>query len=158
MNRFWENKIDEFIYIANKHKVRMLMVGGGAVNFHGYQRHSADVDFWIETTDENFKKLVLVFQEMGYDIDDFPDDVKQQQQNISIKFSLLDLDLELITNFSVNKTFSQAFDDSEIAAVKRNSFLSWNVLNYEDLILSKIKANRSKDLLDIQQLKTINKK
>ena len=27
-----------------------LMVGGGAVNFHGYQRHSADVDFWIETT------------------------------------------------------------------------------------------------------------
>ena len=158
MNRFWENKIDEFIYIANKHKVRMLMVGGGAVNFHGYQRHSADVDFWIETTDENFKKLVLVFQEMGYDIDDFPDDVKQQQQNISIKFSPLDLDLELITNFSVNKTFSQAFDDSEIVAVKRNSFLSWNVLNYEDLILSKIKANRSKDLLDIQQLKTINKK
>lgn len=158
MNRFWENKIDEFIYIANKHKVRMLMVGGGAVNFHGYQRHSADVDFWIETTDENFKKLVIVFQEMGYDIDDFPDDVKQQQQNISIKFSPLDLDLELITNFSVNKTFSQAFDDSEIVAVKRNSFLSWNVLNYEDLILSKIKANRSKDLLDIQQLKTINKK
>ena len=158
MNRFWENKIDEFIYIPNKHKVRMLMVGGGAVNFHGYQRHSADVDFWIETTDENFKKLVLVFQEMGYDIDDFPDDVKQQQQNISIKFSPLDLDLELITNFSVNKTFSQAFDDSEIVAVKRNSFLSWNVLNYEDLILSKIKANRSKDLLDIQQLKTINKK
>ena len=37
MNRFWENKIDEFIYIANKHNVRMLMVGGGAVNFHGYQ-------------------------------------------------------------------------------------------------------------------------
>ncbi|MBC7439850.1 MAG: nucleotidyltransferase [Flavobacterium sp.] len=158
MNGFWENKIDEFIYIANKHKVRMLMVGGGAVNFHGYQRHSADVDFWIETTDENFKKLVSVFQEMGYDIDDFPDDVKQQQQNISIKFSPLDLDLELITNFSVNKTFSQAFDDSEIVAVKRNSFLSWNVLNYEDLILSKIKANRSKDLLDIQQLKIINKK
>ena len=65
---------------------------------------------------------------MGYDIDDFPDDVKQQQQNISIKFSPLDLDLELITNFSVNKTFSQAFDDSEIVAVKRNSFLNYGFI------------------------------
>ena len=158
MNRFWENKIDEFIYIANKHNVRMLMVGGGAVNFYGYQRHSADVDFWIETTEENFKKLVLVCQEMGYGIDDFPSNVKQQQQNISIKLSPLDLDLELITNFSVDKTFSQAFDNSEIITVKRNSFLRWNVLSYDDLILSKIKANRSKDLLDIQQLKILNKK
>ena len=60
----------------------MLMVGGGAVNFHGYQRHSADVDFWIETTDENFKKLVAVFNEMGYEIDDFPENVKKQEQNI----------------------------------------------------------------------------
>lgn len=41
------------------------MVGGGAVNFHGYQRHSADIDFWIETTQENFNKLVRVFNEMG---------------------------------------------------------------------------------------------
>jgi hypothetical protein len=46
----WEENIDEFISLANKHKVKMLMVGGAAVNFHGYQRHSADVDFWIETT------------------------------------------------------------------------------------------------------------
>ena len=68
----WEENIDSFVALANKHNVRMLMVGGGAVNFHGYQRHSADVDFWIETTEENFKKLVLVFQEMGYEIDDFP--------------------------------------------------------------------------------------
>ena len=54
----WESKIDRFIELAIKHEVRMLMVGGGAVNFHGYQRHSADVDFWIDTTELNFTKLV----------------------------------------------------------------------------------------------------
>lgn len=156
MNPIWQNKIDEFIRVANIHNVRMLMIGGGAVNFHGYQRHSADVDFWIETTDENFKKLVQVFNEMGYDIDDFPQSVKQQQQNISIKFSPVDLDLELITNFSINKSFEQAFIDSEPVTVENNSFLRWHVLCLEDLITSKIKANRHKDLLDIQQLKSIN--
>nr|WP_276203427.1 DUF6036 family nucleotidyltransferase [Flavobacterium sp. KMS] len=38
------------------------------------------------------------------------------------------------------------------------TFLRWNVLSLEDLITSKIKANRAKDLLDIQQLREINKK
>ena len=158
MSKLWDQNIDEFIALANKHKVRMLMVGGGAVNFHGYQRHSADVDFWIETTDENFKKLVLVFNEMGYEIDDFPENVKKQQQNISIKFSPVDLDLELITKFSVNKSFEEAYNDSEETTVNDKTFLKWNILSLEDLITSKIKANRAKDLLDIQQLREINKK
>jgi len=158
MPKLWDQNIDEFIALATKHNVRMLMVGGGAVNFHGYQRHSADVDFWIETTDENFKKLVLVFNEMGYEIDDFPENVKQQKQNISIKFSPVDLDLELITKFSVNRTFDEAYNDSEEVTVNGKTFLKWNVLSLEDLITSKIKANRAKDLLDVQQLREINKK
>ncbi|KIC02247.1 MULTISPECIES: nucleotidyl transferase AbiEii/AbiGii toxin family protein [unclassified Flavobacterium] len=158
MLKLWDQNINEFITLANKHQVRMLMVGGGAVNFHGYQRHSADVDFWIETTDENFKKLVVVFNEMGYEITDFPENVKKQEQNISVKFSPIDLDLELITKFSVNKTFEEAYNDSEEVTVNDKTFLRWNVLSLEDLITSKIKANRAKDLLDIQQLREINKK
>ena len=156
MSQKWEENINQFIFVANKHNVRMLMVGGGAVNFHGYQRHSADVDFWIETTDENFKKLVAVFNEMGYEIDDFPENVKKQEQNISVKFSPVDLDLELITKFSVNKTFAEAFENSEEVQVNDNLFLRWNVLSLEDLIISKIKANRPKDLLDVKQLREIN--
>ena len=158
MSKLWDQNIDQFIALANKYKVRMLMVGGGAVNFHGYQRHSADVDFWIETTEGNFKKLVMVFNEMGYEIDDFPENVKQEQQNISIKFSPVDLDLELITKFSVNKSFDEAYRDSEQITVNDKTFLKWNVLSLEDLITSKIKANRAKDLLDVQQLREINKK
>ena len=158
MNQPWEENINQFIIVANKHNVRMLMVGGGAVYFHGYQRHSADVDFWIETSDANFENLIKVFKEMGYEIDDFPEKVKKQEQNISIKFSPVDLDLELITNFSVNKTFDEAFHDSETVIVNNNPFLRWSVLSLEDLITSKIKANRPKDLLDIQQLRQINGK
>jgi len=156
--KLWENNIDEFISTANKHNVRMLMVGGGAVNFHGYQRHSADIDFWIDTTEINFKNLIATFLEMGYEINDFPEKVKNREQNISIKFSPLDLNLELITNFSVNKSFEDAFNDSEQVTINEKTFLRWNVLSFEDLITSKIKANRPKDLLDIQQLREIKNK
>ncbi len=149
----WNTAIENFIVLAAELNVRMIMVGGAAVNFHGYQRHSADVDFWIDTSTENFKKLVAVFQEMGYDIDDFPEAVKEKQQNISVKFSPADFDLELITNFSVNKSFEEAYSESETVTIERNNKqLIWRVISLEDLITSKIKAGRPKDLLDIQQL------
>lgn len=133
----------------------MLMVGGAAVNFHGYQRHSADVDFWIDTREENFNKLLQVFNEMGYEIDDFPNSVKQKRQNISVKFSPIDLNLELITNFSINKSFDEAYEHAEIAIVEDNPILKWHVISFNDLITSKVKAGRPKDLLDIQELKRI---
>ncbi|AKA35315.1 nucleotidyl transferase AbiEii/AbiGii toxin family protein [Flagellimonas lutaonensis] len=152
--RQWKENIDTFIKIANKFGVRMIMVGGGAVNFHGYQRHSADVDFWIDTADENLEKLIKVFDEMGYQIDDFPDQVKNREQNISVKFSPVDLNLELITNFSVNKSFEEVFDSSEIVTVDNG--LTWRVLSLTDLISSKLKSSRPKDLLDIQELRRIH--
>jgi hypothetical protein len=49
----WQNDIRQFVSLCHKQKVKMLLVGGGAVNFHGYQRHSADIDFWINPTAEN---------------------------------------------------------------------------------------------------------
>ncbi len=157
MTKIWENNIDKFIKFSNQFGVKMLMVGGGAVNFHGYLRHSADVDFWIDVTPENMKNLVTVFNKMGYEIDSFPQKVLDKQQNISIKFSPVDINLELITNFSVSKSFDDALRDSVEVVIKGETFLKWRVLNLDDLITSKIKAGRAKDLLDIQELKQINK-
>lgn len=62
MEKIWKQNIDQFLKEASREGVKMLLVGGGAVNFHGYQRHSADVDFWIDTSEENFSKLLRVFK------------------------------------------------------------------------------------------------
>lgn len=156
MNKIWKSNIDDFLRLTNKYGVRLLMVGGGAVNFHGYQRHSADVDFWIDTSDENLKKLVLVFNEMGYDLLEFPIEVKEQRQNISIKFSPVDIDLELITRFDVNKSFEEAYSDSKEVVIGELSVFKYNILSLEDLITSKVKSGRPKDLLDIMELKRIH--
>ena len=157
MENNWQENINTFIALATKHQVKMIMVGGGAVNFHGYQRHSADVDFWIDTSTENLNKLIDVFRAMNYEIEDFPETVKNHEQNISIKFSPVDLNLELITRFSINKTFDQAYHDAEKVEINGEKLLRWNVLSYDDLITSKIKAGRPKDLMDIQQLQQTRK-
>ena len=152
MNELWDADIKKFIALSEATSVRMIMVGGGAVNFHGYKRHSADVDFWIESTNPNFQKLIAVFTQMGFKVENFPKEVLQQKQNISVKFSPASLNLELITNFSSSLTFKKAFERSILVTVE--SF-SWRVLCYEDLIESKLKSQRPKDLLDIQELQRI---
>lgn len=152
MQAEWNNDIKQFISLCNEKDVKMLMVGGGAVNFHGYQRHSADIDFWIDSTNENFDKLKLVFIEMGFDFNDFPEEVKENKQNISVKFSPVNINIELITKFSINKTFDEALKDSIEAKVDGLIYLKWRVLSFEDLVTSKIKSGRPKDLADIQEL------
>lgn len=154
----WDKEAIKFIELTDKHQVRMLMVGGGAVNFHGYQRHSADVDFWIDMTPKNLNNLKIVFHEMGYDIKEFPEDVLNCNQNISLKFSPKTIFIELITRFSINKSFEEAFNESELVIVEGNPIYKWRVLNFDDLILSKIKSGRPKDLLDIQELNRIKNK
>jgi UDP-N-acetyl-D-mannosaminuronic acid transferase (WecB/TagA/CpsF family) len=133
----------------------MVMVGGGAVNFHGYQRHSSDVDFWIDISTENLENLRVVLVKMGYTLEDFPDSVKLAEQNISLKFTPTSLNIELITCFSINKLFDAAYDEAEKVTIEGNSVVRWRVLNFDDLVTSKIKSARPKDLLDIQELNRI---
>lgn len=150
----FDDKVQQFIELSNKHNVKMLMVGGGAVNFHGYQRHSADVDFWIDLRKENLDQLKKALIEMGYSFDDFPEEVKQAEQNIPIKISPIQ-EIELITRFNSGKTFDEAFKSAEITMLNRLEVAKYRVLGYEDLINSKVKSDRLKDLLDIQQLKQL---
>lgn len=145
-------RVDLFIKLANRHQLRMILVGGGAVNFHGFQRHSADIDFWIDVSEENLKKLHLILNELGYGLEELPEQVKKGEQNISIKINPV-FELELITNFNPGKTFDEAFKDSVL--VEKDD-LSYRVLNFYDLIKSKITSNRIKDKMDVEELQRIN--
>lgn len=154
----WDKDLKRFVQLANESGVRMVMVGGGAVNFHGYQRHSADVDWWIDLSPENLERLLEVFQKMDYAIDEIPESVKKGEQNISLKFSPAGLYVELITQFSVNKTFDEAYEQAATTHINNEPVIRWRVLSYEDLITSKVKSSRPKDLLDVQELKRIHGK
>lgn len=144
-------RLDLFIKTGIQNGVRMILVGGGAVNFHGYQRHSADVDFWIDVSDENLKKLLKTLQDIGFQISDLPDEVKLGTQNISVKISPV-LDLELIANFNPGKTFEEAYNESVVVEQEN---ISYRVLSFNDLILSKISTGRVKDKLDVEELHKI---
>ena len=105
-------EVSAFLRKADQQGLRVLLVGGGAVNFHGYQRHSADIDLWIEPSPENFDRLVRVLRSLGYALDRLPSAVLRQEQNMSIKISP-DMEIEIITRFNPGKSFQEAWDGSE---------------------------------------------
>lgn len=153
--RFDEEVID-FVSAARNCGVRMLMVGGGAVNFHGYQRHSADIGLWIEPESTNFDKLLAALRSIGLDVDALPEAVYRKEQNISIKIPP-DLDIELITRFDPGYSFAEAWSRSIIVELAGKPVSTYRVVSYEDLLKSKIRSASPKDLLDVQELKRLKK-
>lgn len=145
-------EISDFLREAHKQGLRMLLVGGGAVNFHGYQRHSHDIDLWVDPSRENFDKLLAVLRTLGYALERLPEAVLRQEQNVSIKISP-DMEIELITRFNPGKTFEEAWAASEATVLAGEPVAIYRVLGYDDLIASKLRSARPKDLLDIQELK-----
>ncbi len=157
MEQNFNDEVYQFIAACNKFSVKMLLVGGSAVNYYGYKRHSADIDFWIEPSLKNLENLFKTLKHIGYLFDRFPDEVISGNQNISLKFSP-DLEVELITRFNPGKTFNEAFEESVEFVAQDQKLLKWNIISYENLITSKIKSGRPKDILDIKELQRINKK
>jgi predicted nucleotidyltransferase len=155
MDPAWDSDIMGFLKCCTRHSVRMILVGGGAVNFHGYQRHSADVDFWVDMSDANVEALSSALMDLGFERPTFPLAVLNRTQNISLKFSPASPEVELITHYSSVLDFEDAWARSEVVEIHGSNVMKWNVLSLEDLIVTKVKAGRPKDLLDVQELQRL---
>jgi hypothetical protein len=46
--------------------IRYLVVGGIAVNLHGYARMTVDLDLMLDLSQENLARVVTALEEMGY--------------------------------------------------------------------------------------------
>src|SRR5579862_4507435 len=66
----FDEDLFNFFQALQQHDVKYILVGGYAVNFHGYQRYTGDIDLSIKDTTENRKRLRKVF--ISCDMGDFP--------------------------------------------------------------------------------------
>lgn len=142
----------EFITLLNTHKVDYLIIGGYAVNYHGYPRYTKDIDFWLWMQEDNIKKLIKAIKAFGFGslnlaIEDFmtPENIVQlgyEPYRIDLLVDVEGVDFE--TCFERRKETKL-----DGIAVK--------FLSLEDLITAKKKAGRLQDLADAEQLEKLNK-
>lgn len=63
------NNFSELLVVFNKHYVNYMVVGGYAVNFHGYERTTSDMDIWVKPERENLEKICSALAELNFDRD-----------------------------------------------------------------------------------------
>lgn len=143
----------EFIELLNEYKVKYLVIGGYAVNFHGYPRYTKDIDFWLWMTKPNIKKLIKAIKEFGFgglnlEVADFmsPENIIQLGYE-PYRIDLL-VDVEGVDFEACYKRRTEAqLDGTEV-----------QFLSLQDLITAKKKAGRLQDLADAEQLEKLEKK
>ena len=62
-----EKDFEDFIKLLNSHKVKYLIVGAFALIYYTMPRNTGDIDFFIEASEENAKKILLVLKDFGFE-------------------------------------------------------------------------------------------
>ena len=137
-----------------KHNVRYIMIGGFAVNYHGFSRTTGDLDLWIDDTPENRVNLANAFTEMfGEDYSSFHT-LEFIPGWTSFRF-LSGFEIDIMTDVKGlgKEHFNECF---EMAPVTDILDIPVRFLHYNHLIRSKEAANRPRDQWDIEELKKRN--
>ena len=142
----------DFWKSLNHFGVKYIMVGGVAVNLHGYSRITKDIDIWIQDTKENRRRLGMAFAKFGYDeinLEDFQFVPGWTDFYIGSGIRL-DVLIEMVglEGFS----FDECLDIASIASIEN---IAVPFLQINQLIANKKVVNRSKDQVDVMELENI---
>lgn len=142
------------VNLFNKNSVEYLLIGGHAVNYHGYVRATMDMDIWLNETKENLKKFSISLQHLDYDDKKIENAISALLNEGIINISKENQTIDILGRKLIRLDFADVYNRREIAVIDG---LEISIIGIDDLIINKMKSNRVKDLLDAKELKEIRK-
>lgn len=149
------NNFNEILLAFSNAGVDFMVVGGYAVNFHGYVRTTSDLDIWINPVESNKIKITKALIVLGF---------------------LVEGDIEVTAlDFSIPCCFSLGEENNKVdifthlggvnyeqAALEKIPFHTEGevviyFISYRHLITNKLLADRMKDKADVEELQKISK-
>ena len=137
-----------------------LIVGGTAVALHGFyrQQHTSsgnlaekhDLDFWYNSTYDNYFKLLNALEDLGQDVAEFKAEVAPNPKKSFFRIEFEKFTVDFLPELPGLSKFRSAFNQRVIS--KPNE-IEVPFINYNDLIINKQTQGRPKDIEDIKQLK-----
>ena len=159
--------LTNIISALNDNQVRYLIAGGLAVVFHGYLRFTSDLDLILDLDENNLKKAIAVFEELGYIPRvpvKFSDLAKTNVRQKWIKekemtvFSIFNPDsIETPIDIFVQIPFDFETEHSKAPKDEIAPGIKANFISYEQLINLKKISNRDIDKIDVENLERIHK-
>ena len=148
-----EKDFEEFIGLLNKHKVRYLVVGAYAVSFYARPRYTGDIDFLIEGTPGNSKRLLACLKEFGFGelglrVEDFED------PEMVVQLGYEPVRIDILSSLSGVET-KEALRSRVQGSFGRQK--AW-FISLVDLIQSKRATGRKQDEADVEHLQKIQRR
>ena len=138
---------EDFIKLLNEHHVDYLIVGGYAMAFHGKPRYTGDLDIWIDISESNALKLLMVirdfgFSSLGFSKEDF------LKENLINQIGYPPLRIDIITSID-GVEFDHAYASKLV--IELEGFPA-NYIGLDQLIANKKASARKIDLSDVEDL------
>lgn len=135
--------------------VKFLIVGGYAVNYHGYPRATGDLDLWVRPDNaKNKERLLQALETLGVTSEDLK---ILEEKDFSLPLLFSDGEepdrTDIMTAVSGVK-FDDAWEERVIAHLDE---LELPFINLDDLVLSKISNDRQRDRADVEELQRIRR-
>lgn len=155
---------EKIFKVLNQHKVRYVVIGGVAVNLHGFARATGDLDIAVSLTDEELNKFIGVVKELGLvprvpvKLEDLANAKKREEwikEKNMLVFSVYNpkdpmnqIDVMIQSPVDFETLFRSR------VTMKEGDF-EIPVASIDDLITLKQHAGRQRDKIDIEALKEI---
>lgn len=142
----------DMLRCLNRAGVDYIMVGGWAVNLHGYVRATIDLDIWILADQENARKVYAALGEFGAPLGEVkPEDFTQDGTIFQIGVAPCRIDV-------INKIDGVKYAEASPRAVQKTiEGVPVRIISREDLIANKRASGRTKDLADAEILEGLGK-
>ena len=137
----------ELLKLLNSAGVRFLVVGGYAVNFHGYHRNTADIDIWIAIDPQNALKVSKALEEFGFPASSVAPDNFQLKGKI-LRFGRPPWQVDILTDPS-GIDFEDCYPRKVIGDLEG---IDISFISLQDLKENKKAAGRIKDRADVENL------
>jgi hypothetical protein len=137
----------EFLRLLNAHKVEYLLIGGYAVNYHGYPRATADMDIWVAVHPTNADRIVAALKEFGFDLPDLSPELFLRQWQI-IRLGAPPVRIEIATTIS-GVDFAECYADRVTDALDG---IPVNLISLDHLKRNKKASGRHQDMADLEHL------
>ncbi|MDB5031172.1 hypothetical protein [Mucilaginibacter sp.] len=151
----FDEEILNFWKALQDNSVQYILVGGYAINLHGYQRFTGDLDIWIKDSLTNRQMLRKAF--IACDMGDFP--MLEHMQfvpgwtdfhlNNNMRLDIL-IDMKGLEGY----TFDECLQMASVADIEN---VSVPFLHINQLIENKKIVNRPKDQIDVLALEEIRR-
>ena len=137
----------EFLKLLASNGVEYLLIGGYAVNLHGYVRTTNDLDIWVRINPDNAARTDRALRQFGFATPALTPDLFLQRDNV-VRMGLPPVRIEIITSIS-GVEFEECYAAREMIQIED---MVVPVISLARLRENKAASGRAKDLADLESL------